>query len=66
MFLTPLLNELAQLEIDLTLVLDDYHLITTAAIHEGLTFLVEHLPERVRVAIATRSDPPSTLWLDGE
>jgi LuxR family maltose regulon positive regulatory protein len=60
-FLTPLLNELAQLETDLTLVLDDYHLITTAAIHEGLTFLVEHLPERVRVAIATRSDPPLPL-----
>jgi LuxR family maltose regulon positive regulatory protein len=34
-FLTPLLNQLAQIETDLTLVLDDYHLVTTPAIREG-------------------------------
>lgn len=60
-FLTPLLNQLAQLETDLTLVLDDYHLITTPAIHEGLTFFLEHLPAGKRIAIATRADPPLPL-----
>ncbi len=60
-FLTPLLNELAQLHSGLILVLDDYHLITTPAIHEGLAFFLEHLPAGVRVAIATRTDPPLPL-----
>ncbi|MBE9109068.1 LuxR family transcriptional regulator [Nodosilinea sp. LEGE 07298] len=60
-FLTPLLNELAQLETDLILVLDDYHVITTPTIHEGLGFLLEHLPPGVRMAIATRTDPPLPL-----
>jgi len=57
-FLTPLLNELAQAQTDLIVVLDDYHLITTPAIHDALTFLLEHLPSRIHLAIATRSDPP--------
>ncbi|HEY9845312.1 MAG TPA: hypothetical protein V6D03_03855, partial [Candidatus Caenarcaniphilales bacterium] len=60
-FLTPLLNELAQLQIDLIVVLDDYHLITTPAIHDALTFLLEHLPSRVHLVIATRTDPPLPL-----
>lgn len=60
-FLTPLLNELAQLQTDLIVVLDDYHLITTPAIHDALTFLLENLPDQVHLAIATRADPPLPL-----
>ncbi|NJR59442.1 MAG: LuxR family transcriptional regulator [Cyanobacteria bacterium CRU_2_1] len=60
-FLTPLINELAQLQTDFVLVLDDYHLITTAAIHDALTFLFEHLPFQMHLAIATRVDPPLPL-----
>ena len=37
--LTTLLNELADLDTDAVLVLDDYHLIESRAIHEALTFL---------------------------
>jgi LuxR family maltose regulon positive regulatory protein len=43
------------------LVLDDYHLITAPAIHEGLAFLLEHLPPNVHLGIATRVDPPLPL-----
>jgi LuxR family maltose regulon positive regulatory protein len=60
-FLTPLINELAQLQTDFVLVLDDYHLITTSAIHEVLTFVLEHLPSQVHLAIATRINPPLPL-----
>lgn len=60
-FLTPLLNELAQLQTSLILVLDDYHLIATISIHDALTFLLEHLPTQVHLAIATRVDPPLPL-----
>ncbi|BAY07739.1 hypothetical protein [Calothrix sp. NIES-2098] len=60
-FLTPLINELAQLETALILVLDDYHLITTPEIHDSLTFFLEHLPTQIHLAIATRVDPPLPL-----
>jgi len=36
--LTPLLNELATLETEAALVLDDYHAIETTTVHQGLTF----------------------------
>ena len=39
------------------LVLDDYHLIDAQEIHEGVAFLLEHLPPHVHVVIATRADP---------
>lgn len=56
-FLTPLLNELAQLQTNLIFVLDDYHLITTNIIHAALKFVLEHLPAQVHLAIATRVHP---------
>ena len=59
--LTSVLNELAGLEVDAVLVLDDYHLIEHRTIHEDLTFLLEHLPPRLRLMIATRADPPLPL-----
>src|SRR5215210_1259539 len=59
--LTTLLNDLADLEADAVLVLDDYHLIESRAIHEALTFLIEHLPARMHLIISTRADPPLPL-----
>ena len=43
--------------------LDDYHVIETAAIHAGLTFLLDHLPPTggLHLVIAGRSDPPLPL-----
>ena len=55
--LTTLLNGLAELDADAVLVLDDYHLIESRAIHEALAFLVEHLPPRMHLVISTRADP---------
>jgi len=45
----------------LILVLEDYHVITTVAIHEGLTFLLDHLPSTLHLVISTRADPPLPL-----
>jgi LuxR family maltose regulon positive regulatory protein len=59
--LVPLVNELERLERELVLVLDDYHLLTSAELHEGMAFLVEHLPARLRLVLASRSDPPLPL-----
>jgi LuxR family maltose regulon positive regulatory protein len=46
---------------DVALILDDYHLIDEPVIHEAVTFLVEHLPHRLRLVVAGRSDPPLPL-----
>jgi len=59
--LTLLINELNRRETPIALVLDDYHLITAAPIHEALTFLIEHLPSTLRLIITTRADPPLPL-----
>jgi LuxR family maltose regulon positive regulatory protein len=59
--LTALLNELAAEPEGVTLVLEDYHVITTAAIHDGLTFLLDHLPPQIQIIIASRADPPMPL-----
>src|ERR687894_676272 len=59
--LTTLLNELVDLSTDAVLVVDDYHLIESQTIHEALTFLIDHLPPRMHLVIATRMDPPLPL-----
>jgi LuxR family transcriptional regulator, maltose regulon positive regulatory protein len=59
--LTTVLNELVDLSTAAVFVLDDYHLIESQAIHAALTFLIEHLPPRVHLVIATRADPPLPL-----
>ena len=59
--LTTVLNELGDLPADAVLVIDDYHLIESQAIHKALTFLVDHLPPHLHLMIATRVDPPLPL-----
>ena len=55
--LTILLNEISVIPDDVILVLDDYHLTDSKQVDEVLTFLVEHLPPQVHLAITTREDP---------
>ncbi len=59
--LSTFINELSALPDLLTLVLDDYHVIESPAIHEGLAFLVEHMPSQTRLIMTTRDDPPLPL-----
>ncbi|MFN8445008.1 MAG: LuxR C-terminal-related transcriptional regulator [Caldilineaceae bacterium] len=59
--LTLLLNDLGTLTTPLVLVLDDYHVITTPAIHEALALFVERLPSSCRLLITSRMDPPLPL-----
>jgi LuxR family maltose regulon positive regulatory protein len=56
-----LLNELSAQERELTLVFDDYHLITNDEIHEALAYFVERVPSSFRLVLATREDPPLPL-----
>lgn len=59
--LTMLVNDLAILPLETVLILDDYHVIEAPAIHHGLSFLLDHLPPRLHLVIASRSDPPLSL-----
>ncbi len=43
------------------LVLDDYHVIETPAIHQHLSFLLDHLPPHMHLVISSRADPPLHL-----
>jgi LuxR family maltose regulon positive regulatory protein len=64
--LTSLLNDITRTLEPVILVLDDYHLIESAPVHEIVSFLVDHLPPSGRgpstgglhLVIVTRADPP--------
>ncbi len=55
--LTTLLNALIDLPTDTVLVLDDFHPIESPPIHDALGYLVEHLPPKMHLILASRSDP---------
>jgi len=55
--LASVLNTFGDLDHELFLVLDDYHLVDGPAIADGMSFLLEHLPPRVHVVLITRADP---------
>ena len=59
--LTVFLNEIAQLGQQLTLIMDDYHVIESPEIHQGMIFLIEHLPSPFQLILVTRIDPPWPL-----
>jgi LuxR family transcriptional regulator, maltose regulon positive regulatory protein len=59
--LSSLLNDLAQAQSKTVIVLDDYQSIHASQIHEGIAFLLDHLPPEVHFVITTRSDPALPL-----
>src|SRR6202171_3332613 len=59
--LATLLNELTRISHDFVLVLDDYHVIDARDIHDGMVFLLDHLPPRLHLVIASRADPSLPL-----
>ncbi len=61
LLLTLLLNELAALETEMVLVLDDYHSIQAEAVHASVAFLLNHLSPRCHLVLAAREDPPLPL-----
>ncbi len=55
--LTVLLNEVTAVGDDFVLVLDDYHVVDAAPVDDALAFVLQHLPPRMHLIIATREDP---------
>jgi LuxR family maltose regulon positive regulatory protein len=59
--LTGLINEVHALKLDVVLVLDDYHVLADATVQQAVQFLLDRLPPRMHLVIATRVDPPLAL-----
>ena len=58
LILPELLNDVAALSSPAILVLDDYHVISTPAIHESVGYALNNLPPTLHVVLASRVDPP--------
>jgi LuxR family maltose regulon positive regulatory protein len=56
-----LVNEAADLPGEVVLVLDDLHVVGDPAVHGSLALLIDRLPAPLRLAVATRGDPPLPL-----
>ena len=56
-----LVNTLAATPLELALVLDDYHVIDAAPVHQLVAYLVDHLPPHVQVVLSGRVEPPLPL-----
>ena len=59
--LPTLLDELAAIDHQIALILDDYHLVENRTVHEQVGFVVERMPPTFQLVIATRSDPTLPL-----
>jgi LuxR family maltose regulon positive regulatory protein len=56
-----LINELNQIEVDFVLVLDDYHLVRSTAVHNLMEALLTHPPLHMHLLLGTRVDPPISM-----
>lgn len=56
-----LINDFSELDSDVVLVLDDYHAIQNGLLHKALSFLLDHLPNKLHIILSTRIDPPWPL-----
>jgi LuxR family maltose regulon positive regulatory protein len=59
--LPQFLNDLAGLDEDIVLVVEDYHLITNRDVHRALGYVIERSPSTLRIVLSTREDPPLPL-----
>jgi len=59
--LASLLNDLSALSYEIVLVLDDYHVVDASDVHDGVVFLLDHLPPQLHLVITSRADPPLRL-----
>lgn len=56
-----LLFELDQIDDEIMLVIDDFHLIENEEIHTALAYFVKHLPAHIKLVITTRAEPPANI-----
>ena len=59
--LSSLINDLAEIEDDLYLFLEDYHWLSASRIHQTVAYFLKHAPSHCHVVLTTRTEPPLPL-----
>jgi LuxR family maltose regulon positive regulatory protein len=59
--LSTLVNDLADVDDEIYLTLEDYHWIINPEVHEALSFFLKHAPSNCHVVLTTRTEPPLPL-----
>jgi LuxR family maltose regulon positive regulatory protein len=59
--LSTLINELAELDDEVYLFLEDYHWVSDSRIHQSVAFFLKHAPSHCHVVMTTRTEPPLPL-----
>lgn len=59
--LSQVINDCTRVSGPITVIIDNYHLISNASINECVGFLIENLPPTVRLILVTRSEPALPL-----
>jgi len=54
---STLINDLADVDDEVYLFLEDYHWVTTPEIHDAVAFLLKHAPSQTHIVLTTRTDP---------
>jgi LuxR family maltose regulon positive regulatory protein len=58
---STLMNDLADVDDEVYLVLEDYHWVTKPEIHEAVAFFLRRAPSHCHVVLTTRTEPPLPL-----
>jgi LuxR family transcriptional regulator, maltose regulon positive regulatory protein len=59
--LSSLINDLAEIEDDVYLFLEDYHWVRAFRIHQAVAYFLKHAPSHCHVVLTTRAEPPLPL-----
>ena len=59
--LSSLINDLAEIEDDIYLFLEDYHWLSASRIHQAVGYFLKHAPSHCHVVLTTRTEPPLPL-----
>src|SRR5258707_1400686 len=59
--LSSLINDLAEIEDDVYLFLEDYHWLSASRVHQTVAYFLKHAPSHCHVVLTTRTDPPLPL-----
>jgi LuxR family maltose regulon positive regulatory protein len=59
--LSSLINEINRFDNNFVFVLDDFHEVTETSIHHLMSYLLDHQPQQMFIAMTSRTEPPLTL-----
>jgi len=59
--LSSVINDLAEVEDDVYLFLEDYHCLSDSRIHQTVAYFLKHAPSHCHVVLTTRTEPPLPL-----